>query len=340
MTISLSILDLAIIGEGSTASDAIRSSVELAQRGEELGYLRHWFAEHHGMPSVASSSPELLIGHVAQATERIRVGSGGIMLPNHVPLKLAETFHTLEALHPGRIDLGIGRAPGTDQTTVRALRSFDPSKFASLLQELMSLSRQDLPSDHPFANVRVMPNDVSLPPIWILGSSGASAQFAGQMGVGYGFASHFSPTPAEPALQAYRANFEPSEQFPEPHVILAVSVICAETDDEADYLAGSLDLNRLRLQRGDFSPIATPEEAAAYPYSPMERAIIDKHRQRQFIGSPETVRRELLEFARKTQADELMITTFTHSPEARLKSYELVAEIFADEESGLARAGC
>lgn len=333
MSVALSILDLAVIGEGFTASDAIRSSVALAKRGEELGYVRHWFAEHHGMRSVASSAPELLIGHIAQVTDRIRVGSGGIMLPNHVPLKLAENFHTLEALHPGRIDLGIGRAPGTDQSTVRALRSFDASNFAGQLQELMSLSRRNFPEGHPFAKVRVMPDDVNLPPIWILGSSGASARLAGQLGLGYGFASHFSPAPAEPALAAYRANFEPSAEFPKPHVILAVSVVCADTDEEADYLAGSLDLNRLRLQRGDFSPIATPEEAAAHPYSPAELAIIKESRSRQFIGSPETVRRELGAFARSTGADELMVTTFTHNPDARLRSYELVAAAFEDVES-------
>ncbi|MGM0559331.1 MAG: LLM class flavin-dependent oxidoreductase, partial [Myxococcota bacterium] len=275
MAIPLSILDLAIIGEGSTATEALKNSVELARRGEDLGYVRHWFAEHHGMPSVASSSPEILIGHIAQATEHIRVGSGGIMLPNHVPLKVAENFHTLEALHPGRIDLGIGRAPGTDPATVRALRSFDASNFSSQLQELMVLSRGGFAEEHPFANVRVMPDDVALPPIWILGSSGASAKLAGQLGLGYGFASHFSPAPAEPALESYREHFEPSDRFPKPHVILAVSVVCAETDEEADFLAGSLDLNRLRLQRGDFSPIATPEEAAEYQYTTYERAIVD-----------------------------------------------------------------
>jgi luciferase family oxidoreductase group 1 len=327
-SLPLSILDLAIIGSGSTASKALQDSVALAKRGEELGYVRHWFAEHHGMPSVASSSPELLIGHVAQATKRIRVGSGGIMLPNHVPLKVAENFHTLEALHPGRIDLGIGRAPGTDQATVRALRPFDASKFASLLQELMSLSRGDFADDHPFANVRVMPDDVALPPIWMLGSSGASAKVAGQLGLGYGFASHFSPAPAEPALRSYRDNFEPSEQFPEPHVILAVSVVCAETDDQADYLAKSLDLSRVRLQRGEFSSFPTPEEASAYSYTPFEQAIVDKNRRQQFIGSPETVHAELSAFADRTGADELMVTSFMHSPQDRLRSYELLAESF------------
>ncbi len=327
-SIPLSILDLAAIGEGSTAPQALQDSLALARLGEELGYERHWFAEHHGMPSVASSSPEILIGHVAQATERIRVGSGGVMLPNHAPLKVAENFHTLEALHPGRIDLGIGRAPGTDQKTVRALRPSDPSLFARELQDLIRLSRGDFPEGHPLDGVRVMPNGVKLPPIWMLGSSGASAKFAGQLGLGYGFASHFSPAPAEPALQAYRENFQPSEAFPVPHVILAVSVVCAETDEEADFLAKTLDLSRVRLQRGEFAPLPTPQQAADYPYSPMERAVVEKNRRQQFIGSPETVHAELSAFAERTGADELMITSFIHSHDDRVRSYELVAEAF------------
>src|SRR5690606_6510828 len=193
------------------ASEALRHVVDLARLADRLGYVRFWLAEHHGMPSIASSSPEILIEHVASRTERIRVGAGGIMLPNHAPLRIAEAFHTLEALHPGRIDLGIGRAPGTDPATSRALRPFDPEHFPMQLQELMSLSRRDFPEDHPFHTVRVVPSDVELPPIWLLGSSGASAAFAGSLGVGYGFASHFSPTSPLPALRAYRENFRPSE---------------------------------------------------------------------------------------------------------------------------------
>lgn len=251
------------------------------------------------------------------------------MLPNHVPLQVAERFHTLEALHPDRIDLGIGRAPGTDPATVRALRSFDASQFAAQLSELIELSRRGFPQEHPFSKVRVMPDDVELPPIWILGSSGASARLAGELGLGYGFASHFSPTPAEPALLAYRQSFRPSRQFPEPHVIVAVSVVCAETDEHADYLAGSLDLSRLRLHRGEFSPIPTPEEAASYSYSAAERATVQKVRRQQYIGGPETVRDELVEFAQRTAANELMIATFVHSQEDRLRSVKLVADAMA-----------
>jgi luciferase family oxidoreductase group 1 len=189
----LSVLDLAPVGAGSTASQAIRHTVELARLAERLGYVRFWLAEHHGMPNIASSAPEILIEHVASATERIRVGSGGIMLPNHAPLRIAEAFHTLEALHPGRIDLGMGRAPGTDPATSSALRPFDAEQFPQQLAELFALSRREYPAGHPFHKVRVVPADVELPPVWLLGSSGASARLAGSLGVGYGFASHFSP---------------------------------------------------------------------------------------------------------------------------------------------------
>lgn len=326
MTHKLSILDLAPVGEGQTSSEVLQNSVTLAQRAEALGYTRVWFAEHHGMPSIASSSPELLMAHVASATRTIRVGSGGIMLPNHVPLKVAESFHTLEALYPGRVDLGIGRAPGTDQTTVRALRSFDPSKFAEQLQELMLLSSGGFPPEHPFASIRVMPGDVDLPPIWLLGSSGASAKFAGQQGLGYSFASHFSQTPAGPALAAYRDNFVPSERFPKPHVILAVSVVCAETDAEADFLASTGDLMQVNLRRGQFLPLVPPEVASKHEFGPFERSIIADGRKRNFVGSPDTLRAKLGAFAEQNQADELMVTTILHSPEARLRSYELLAE--------------
>ncbi len=324
----LSILDLSTIGSGQTASSALRQSVELAKKGESLGYKRHWLAEHHGMPSVATSTPEIMIAHVAQATDHIRVGSGGIMLPNHAPLKVAESFHTLEALFPGRIDLGIGRAPGTDQTTQKALRSFDANQFPAQLDELQRLSSGDFPADHPFASVTVMPNDVELPPIWLLGSSGASAKFAGQLGLGYSFASHFSQTDPRPALDAYRNNFQPSARFEEPHIIMATAVICAETDEQANHLAASWDLATVRLRRGEYSPFPTPEEAKNYPYTAMDRAIIDKHRKLQFVGSQDTVRTELEDFTGDTGADELMIATFVHSHEDRIKSIELLADAF------------
>src|SRR6186713_915303 len=222
MAVPLSVLDLVPVREGSTASVAMRESVELARLCERLGYRRYWFAEHHSMTSIGSSAPEVLIGHIASATSRIRVGSGGIMLPNHAPLRIAELFHTLEALHPDRIDLGVGRAPGTDPAASRALRPFDAEQFPEQLRELQSLSSRSFPAGHPFASVRVVPDEVSLPPIWVLASSGATAAFAGSMGMGYGFARHFSPAPPGPAIRAYREHFQPSLQFPAPHVILGI----------------------------------------------------------------------------------------------------------------------
>jgi luciferase family oxidoreductase group 1 len=328
-SLPLSVLDLVPIGSGSSAGEAMRSSVELARLAERLGYTRYWFAEHHGMPSIASSAPELLIAHVASKTERIRLGSGGVMLQNHVPLKLAEAFHTLETLHPGRIDLGIGRAPGTDPTTSRALRPFDPEGFAGHLAELTGLSRGTLPDDHPFRSVRVIPGGVTLPPIWILGSSGASARLAGSLGTGYSFARHFSPTPPGPAFAAYRAAFRPSEQFPRPHAILGAAVVCADTDEEAQHLAKSMDLVWVRISRGEFAPIPTPEEADAYPFTPQERAVAAQYRRLIFVGSAATVRAEIEAVAAETGADEVMVTSNVHSHEARMRSYALLADAFS-----------
>ncbi|HET8654168.1 MAG TPA: LLM class flavin-dependent oxidoreductase [Longimicrobiaceae bacterium] len=325
MPYPLSVLDLVPVGAGSTAVQALRDSLELARLADRLGYTRYWFAEHHGMPNIASSAPEILIAHIAASTERIRVGSGGVMLQNHVPLKLAEAFHTLEALHPGRIDLGIGRAPGTDPATSRALRPFSPHQFSEQLAELVGLSRESLPEDHPFHRVRVIPAGVQLPPIWLLGSSGASAQLAGSLGIGYSFASHFSQAPPAPAIEAYRESFEPSDRFPEPHAILAVSAICAPTDEEADFLASTGDLTWVRLQRGERLPLATPEEARAYPYTPAELEIVRRYRSLQYIGTPERVRAAIERAAGASGATEVMVTTMVHDPVARRRSYELLA---------------
>ena len=321
----LSVLDLVPVRAGSTAGEALRESVELAREAERLGFVRYWFAEHHGMASIASSAPEILIAHIAAATSSIRVGSGGIMLPNHTPLRIAEVFHTLEALHPGRIDLGMGRAPGTDPATSRALRPFDGDRFPDQVAELLDLSHASFPAGHPFESVRVVPSGVPLPPIWVLASSGATAAFAGSIGVGYGFARHFSPTPPGPASRAYREHFRPSTQFPAPHVILGVSAICAPTDDEADYLATSSDLGWVRLHRREFLPLASPEEASRYEYSPQERAVVDANRLRHFIGSPAKVASMIRHLAADTQADEVMVTTTIYGRMERLRSYALLA---------------
>jgi luciferase family oxidoreductase group 1 len=311
-----------------TASEALHQTIELARLADRLGYVRYWFAEHHSLPSVGSSAPEVLIAHAAARTERIRVGTGGIMLPNHVPLIVAETFHTLEALYPGRIDLGIGRAPGTDPITLRALRSFDSEEFPAHLAELLALSHGALPPEHPFSSVRVVPGGVPLPPIWLLGSSGASARFAGASGLGYAFASHFSQTPPAPALRAYRESFDPSAEFPRPHAILGVAVVCAETDERADHLASSLDLSWVNLLNSRLAPLPSPEEAQAYEYTAQERAAVRERRQLLIAGTPEKVRERIEEMVAETEADEVMVTSMIHDPIARRRSYELVAEAF------------
>jgi len=325
MPVPLSVLDLVPVGTGTEPAAALRRCTDLARLAERLGYVRYWVAEHHGMPGIASSAPEILIEHVATATERIRVGSGGIMLPNHAPLRIAEAFHTLEAFHPGRIDLGIGRAPGTDRVTSSALRPFDAEQFASQLTELLALSRGTFPPDHPFHAVRVVPAGVTLPPVWLLGSSGASARFAGSLGLGYAFARHFSPSPPEPAIRAYREGFRPSAQFPQSHVVLGVSVICAATDAEADYLARTLDLVWVRYQSGEFAALPSPEEAAAYQYSAPERALVEANRARHFVGSPGTVAAQIRGLVASSAADEIMVTSMIHDHAARLRSYELLA---------------
>lgn len=328
MKAALSVLDLAPVPDGTPPSFVVRRTVELARLAERLGFARYWLAEHHSVPSVACSAPEVLIGHVASATQSIRVGSGGIMLPNHAPLRVAEAFHTLAALHPGRIDLGLGRAPGSEQGASRALRALGGEHFSSLMSELLFLSTARFSPQHPLYKVRVMPDDVRLPPLWILGSSGASATAAGASGFGYSFATHFSPEPAAPAIEAYRASFRPSENFPEPHAILAVAAVCAPTDEEAQHLALSMDLLWLRAGRGEFLPMPSPEEASAYPWGEDELAKLRRTRGPVIVGSPQSVSAKLHAMADESGANELMIVTNVWNHEARLRSYELMAEAF------------
>lgn len=329
--IPLSVLDLAPVPEGTSASEAIRRTVDLARLADEGGYERYWFAEHHGMPSVASAAPEILIGHIAAATRRIRVGSGGIMLPNHAPLKVAETFRTLAALFPDRIDLGLGRAPGSDPNASRALRAFDGHRFPELLAELLAFCGQSrFAPHHPFRDVPAIPDDVALPPIWILGSSGASAHYAGTAGMGYSFASHFSATPAAPAFAAYRESFTPSAAFPRPHAILGVAVVCAATEAEADWLARTMDLAWLRIRQGEFRPLPSPEQATAYPYTEFDRLAIREQRSRTVIGTPAMVRARIETLVRDSGADEVMVVSNLHDHHQRLESYRLLLASFAD----------
>ena len=328
MSLPLSIQDLAPIAEGTGTPEAFRQTIKLAQLGEQLGFTRLWYAEHHGMPSIASSSPEVLIATAAAHTSALHIGSGGVMLPNHVPLRVAETYRTLEGLYPGRIDLGIGRAGGSDGRTLSALRSFGGEQFSEQLAELIAFDTDSFPAQHPFAEVRVVPEGVSLPPIWLLGSSGASASAAGQLGMGYAFAAHFSPTPPGPAFRAYRDSFQPTPQFPQPHAILCLSVLCAPTDEEARFLSGSQELSWALFHSGQIRKLVSPEEAAAHAYTPRERAIIENQRPLWIVGSPETVKAEILGKVEATGADEVMITTTAFSYEQRRRSYRLLAEAF------------
>lgn len=330
MSIPMSVLDLAPVPSGSTASEALRRTVDLARLAESLGYVRHWFAEHHSMPSVASAAPEILIAHVAAATRTIHVGAGGIMLPNHSPLKVVETFRTLAGLHPRRIDLGLGRAPGSEPAASHALRAFEGEQFPALLSEMLAYCNGGFPEGHPFRRIRAMPDDVALPPIWILGSSGASARMAGAAGMGYSFASHFSPTPAAPAFQAYKSSFRPSEAFARPHAILGVAVVCADTEAEAERYAATMDLAWLRIRQGLFLPLPSPEEAAAYAYTDIEREAVAESRRRSIVGTPPQVRAAIESMAGACGADEVMIVSNMHDPVARLRSYELVASAFLD----------
>ncbi len=330
--VPLSILDLSPVAAGASGAVALRNSLDLARLAERLGFTRYWVAEHHNLPSIASSAPDIMIGQIAAITERMRVGSGGVMLPNHAPLMVAERFKVLEALFPGRIDLGLGRAPGTDPVTSYALRRRQDAgddDFLERFQELMLLESNAFPEGHPFRNVRAMPADVRLPPIWLLGSSGYSAQLAAMVGSGFAFAHHFAEHDATEAMLNYRQSFQPSAMRTSPYAILGCAVVCADTDAQAEDLAVTLDLNFVRRRRGEYLPLASPEEAARYPYTETERTLIVHNRKRLFVGSKETVRARLEAIIAATQADELMITTMLYDHAARRRSYELLADAFA-----------
>ena len=331
--IPLSVLDLSPVTTDTPPSAALRNSLDLARLVDRLGYTRYWLAEHHNLASIASSAPEVMIGQVAAATSRIRVGSGGVMLVNHAPLMVAERFKVLEALFPGRIDLGLGRAPGTDPVTSYALRRRQDARegddFLERFQELVLLERGGFPPEHPFRNVHAVPADVELPPIWLLGSSGYSAELAAAVGMGFAFAHHFADHDAASAMLTYRAHFKPSEAMPEPRAILAVAAIAADSDAEAERIAASADLHFVRRAKGEFLPLASPEEAAAYPYTPVDRERIAQQRERLVVGSIDSVKSRLLSLAKATQADELMITTMAYDHAARRHSYELLADAFA-----------
>jgi luciferase family oxidoreductase group 1 len=306
---------------------ALRNSIDLVQHTEKLGYHRYWVAEHHNMPGIASSAPAVLIGHLASATQSIRLGSGGVMLPNHAPLTIAEQFGMLEALHPGRIDLGIGRAPGTDQLTAAALRRTDDLSadgFPQDFGDLIAFFHGTFPPDHPYSRITAVPARGNVPALWLLGSSGYSAQVAGMIGLPFAFAHHFMPANTLPAISLYRRAFRPSAYLSEPYVMVAVQVVCAESDEEARRLAAPSALSFLKLRQGHPGQLPTPDEAANYPYTEIEREAIRQRQADQVMGSPETVRRGLLELQERTGADELMLTTVVYNHADRLRSYELV----------------
>ncbi|MGC4805872.1 LLM class flavin-dependent oxidoreductase [Micromonospora sp. DT233] len=323
--VPLSVLDLAPVAANGTVGEALRHTTELARRTEELGYRRFWVAEHHNMPSIASSAPAVLLAHLAAHTSTIRLGSGGVMLPNHAPLVVAEQFGTLEALHPGRIDLGIGRAPGTDQVTALALRrtmeGLSAEGFPRELTDLMNYFSGERPGP-----ITATPGRGLQPAVWLLGSSGFSAQLAGLLGLPFSFAHHFSSQHTIPALALYRQHFRPSRFLDEPYAMVAVNAICAETDERAQWLAGPSTLSFLKLRSGRPEPLVTPEQAAEYPYTPAEREFALARRDGQAMGSPETVRGQLTDLLARTGADELMLTSMVYDVADRVRSYELVAE--------------
>ena len=328
----LSVLDLSPVTTATSGAQALRNSIDLARFADRLGFRRYWVAEHHNLPSIASSSPDIMIGQIAAATEHIRVGSGGVMLPNHAPLVVAERYKVLEGLFPGRIDLGIGRAPGTDPVTSYALRrrQDDPAAddFLDRFQELLLFEQQGFPEGHPFRNVRAMPADVALPPLYLLGSSDYSAQLAAHVGAGFSFAHHFSDFDPVGPMTTYRAQFRPSPARSEPLAILAVHVVAADTEAEAERLATTVDFNFARRRQGHYQPLVSPEEVAAYDYTPTDRALIARNRARLVVGSKQTVTARLEPLLSATQADELMITTMIFDHEARKHSYALMAEAF------------
>ena len=335
----LSVLDLSPVPSGSNSREALRNTLDLAKFADELGYTRYWLAEHHNTPLIASSSPEIMIAEVANVTRHMRVGSGGIMLPNHSPLKVAENFRVLQALHPGRIDLGLGRAPGTDPMTALALRrsreAVNADDFPQQLDELLAYLRGEQPKSALFQQIRAMPDDVPSPDIWILGSSDFSAQLSAQLGLRFAFAHHIQPWPAIAALNFYRENFKPSAYLKEPQSMIGVSVVCAETDERAEELARSLELTLLRFRTGKRARLPTVEEATDYPYSDAERLIMRESRERFFVGAPRTVRDKLVSLAEQAGTREIMVTTMIHDHAARRRSYELLAEAFALSSSHL-----
>ena len=331
-SVTLSVLDQSPIRSGGTAEDAIRETLQLAQAADRLGYRRYWLAEHHNSGGLASASPEILISQVAAHTRRIRVGSGGVMLSHYSPLKVAESFRMLEALHPGRIDLGIGRAPGSDGRTARALAhgpgALGVEHFPEQVAELDAFLGDGFPPGHPFHGIRAMPEGPRLPELWLLGSTGTSASYAAEFGWGFSFAQFISPEGGEEIIRAYRDQFRTSPHLAAPTANLAVSVTCAETEAEAERLSWSRWCWRILANRGQRGGIPSPNEARTFLYTPHERAYLEYMRGRSIYGDPGQVKAKLLALGAEYGADEFVVVTITHDFASRLRSYELLAGAF------------
>ncbi|ADP33917.1 LLM class flavin-dependent oxidoreductase [Bacillus atrophaeus] len=321
-----SVLNLSPIVKGGTVEEAFKNSMDLARRAEEWGYNRYWLAEHHNIEGVASSATSVLIGHIAGGTKKIRVGSGGIMLPNHSSLVIAEQFGTLETLYPGRIDLGLGRAPGTDQLTARALRRNVNSgeDFPEQLDELRNYFK---PSGNVRNQVRAIPGEGLDVPIWLLGSSGFSARLAGELGLPFAFAAHFSPANTVPALELYRNSFTPSDVLDEPYAMVGVTVIAADKNEKAQRLATSHYQKFLDLVRGTPNQLKPPVEDMDQIWSPYEKAMVNEQLSSTIIGGPKEVKAKLEDFIRTTGADEIMVNSETFEHSDRLRSFEIIADI-------------
>ena len=335
MTRPLSILDLSPIEAGSTASEALAATTAVAQLGERLGYHRLWVAEHHNISGLASANPDILIAHLANHTERIRLGAGGIMLPNHPPLRIIEGFRLLEALYPGRIDLGLGRAPGTDTLTAYALRRSEEAlsgdDYPQLLAELLAFDDATFPEDHPFRRITPVPSDVRMPPVFLLGSSMFSARLAAQAGLGLAFAAHIGGATALPAMEAYRSEFQSSDRYPKPHAILTLAVVTADTQEELEPLVRIADLTMLNVILGRVGARPTREQAMAHEFTEQERALLSQRTGIRIDGLPEPVADGVQSYADRTQADEIMLTTMVPERDARLRMFELMAGQIAHE---------
>lgn len=327
--INYSVLDLAVITEGQAPADAIKNSRALAGHAEELGYTRFWMAEHHNMENIASSATSVLIGYIAEATKSLRVGSGGVMLPNHSPLIIAEQFGTLASLYPDRIDLGLGRAPGTDQDTARAIR---PDRMRAVRQFPKNIQKlqQYFSEEGSVNNIKAIPGRGTQVPLWILGSSTDSAKLAASLGLPYVFASHFAPQQLMPALNIYRENFSPSGQLGQPYVMPCANVIISDTDDKAEWLSTSLKQMFMGVVTGKRKPMPPPVEDMNRIWNFRQRAAVEKMLSCTFIGSKKKARTELRSFLQRTGADELMVASYIYDQDERLKSHRLLAEIMRD----------